>query len=116
LAAPGDISTTGNVYASNIVAEAPFEIQVYDFAANIGGRYGVDTQTNTVTATLPASPPVGGAVFFADAAGAYNILNLIIDPNGQTIMGTPGNMTVSTPNQSVGLFWNGSTWRIYNAG
>jgi hypothetical protein len=114
--AGGNISVTGSVYASNLVAEAAFEIQVYDFAANIGGRYGVDTQTNTVTATLPASPPVGGAVFFADAAGAYNILNLIIDPNGQTIMGTPGNMTVSTPNQSVGLFWNGTTWRIYNAG
>jgi hypothetical protein len=116
LTAPGDISASGNVYASNIMAEAPFEIRVYDFAANIGGRYGVDTQTNTVTATLPANPPVGGAVFFADAAGAYNILNLIINPNGQTIMGTPGNMTVSTPNQSVGLFWNGTTWRIYNAG
>ena len=116
LSAPGDISATGNVYASNLVAEAPFEIQVYNFNANIGGRYGVDTTTNTVTATLPASPSVGGAVFFADAAGAYNILNLIIDPNGQTIMGTPGNMTVSTPNQSVGLFWNGTTWRIYNAG
>jgi hypothetical protein len=116
LTAPGDISATGNVYASNLVAEAPFEIRVYDFAANIGGRYGVNTQTNTVTATLPASPPVGGAVFFADAAGAYNILNLIIDPNGQTIMGATGNMTVSTNNQSVGLFWNGSTWRIYNAG
>jgi hypothetical protein len=114
--AGGNISVTGSVYASNLVAEAAFEIQVYDFTANIGGRYGVDTQTNTVTATLPASPPVGGAVFFADSAGAYNILNLIIDPNGQTIMGTPGNMTVSTPNQSVGLFWNGTTWRIYNAG
>ena len=116
LTAVGDIGTDGNVYARNIVAETPFEIQVYNFNADIGGRYGVDTQTNTVTATLPAAPPTGGAVFFADAAGAYNINNLIVDPNGGTIMGATGNMTVSTPNQSVGLFWNGTTWRIYNAG
>ena len=116
LSVAGDISAVGNVYARNIVAEAPFEIQVYNFNADIGGRYGVDTQTNTVTATLPATPPTGGAVFFADAAGAYNINNLIIDPNGGTIMGATGNMTVSTPNQSVGLFYNGTTWRIYNAG
>jgi hypothetical protein len=110
------LSASGNVYGTNIVAESAFEIQVYNFNANVGGRYGVDTQTNPVTATLPASPTLGGAVFFADAAGAYNINNLIIDPNGGTIMGSSGNMTVSTPNQSVGLFYNGSTWRIYNAG
>jgi len=31
-------------------------------------------------------------------------------------MGASGNMTVSTNNQSVGLFYNGTTWRTYNAG
>jgi hypothetical protein len=116
LTAVGDIGTDGNVYARNIVAEAPFIVIATNFEANIGGRYGVDTTGGTVTATLSNTPPTGGAVFFADAGGAYSSNNLIIDPNGGTIMGATGNMTVSTPNQSVGLFYNGTTWRIYNAG
>ena len=112
----GDISATGNVYATNIVAEAPFSIQTANFNAVIGGRYGVNTTGGAVTATLPVAPATGGAVFFADAGGAYSSNNLIINPNGGTIMGASGNMTVSTDNQSVGLFYNGATWRIYNAG
>ena len=115
ISATGNV-TAGNVYANNIVAEAPFIVIATNFEANIGGRYGVDTTGGTVTATLSNTPPTGGAVFFADAGGAYSSNNLIIDPNGGTIMGATGNMTVSTPNQSVGLFYNGTTWRIYNAG
>ena len=118
LTAVGDIGTDGNVYATNIVAEASFSIQTSDFNAVFGGRYGVDTTGGAVTATLPAPPATGTgmAVFFADAGGAYATNNLIINPNGGTIMGASGNMTVSTNNQSVGLFYNGATWRTYNAG
>jgi hypothetical protein len=112
----GNVSVTGNVLANNIVAEATFSIQTANFNAVIGGRYGVNTTANTVTATLPSSPATGGAVFFADAGGTYSSNNLIINPNGATIMGASGNMTVSTDNQSVGLFYNGATWRTYNAG
>jgi hypothetical protein len=137
----GNISTTGNITAANLgniasinldgnasnvlagngtwiatVAEASFSIQTANFNASTGNRYGVNTTGGAVTATLPASPATGGAVFFADAGGAYATNNLIINPNGQTIMGASGNMTVSTDNQSVGLFYNGATWRTYNAG
>jgi len=98
------------------VGEAAFSIQSNNFAATTGSRYGVNTVSNTVTATLPASPATGGAIFFADAGGAFATNNLIVNPNGRTIMGASGNMTVSTNNQSFGLFYNGSTWRTYNAG
>jgi len=110
------ISVSGNVYATNIVAEANFIIKTADFNAGIGNRYGVNTTGGAVAATLPASPATGGAVFFADAGGTYSTNNLIINPNGATIMGASGNLTVTTDNQSVGLFWNGATWRTYNAG
>jgi hypothetical protein len=112
----GNVSVTGNVSANNIVAEGVFSIQTANFNAVIGARYGVNTTGGAVTATLPASPATGGAVFFADAGGAYSSNNLNINPNGGTIMGASGNLTVSTDNQSVGLFWNGATWRTYNAG
>jgi hypothetical protein len=104
----------GNIYATNIVAEAPFSIQSSNFSANAGGRYGVNTSAGAVTSTLPASPSTGGAIFFADAGGAFASNNLTINPNGQTIMGSAGNMTVSNNNQSFGLFFNGATWRTYN--
>ena len=109
----GDI-TANNIYATNIVAEASFSIQNSNFNANIGGRYGVNTISGAVTATLPTSPATGGAIFFADAGGAFASNNLTINPNGQTIMGSAGNMTVSTDNQSFGLLFNGATWRTYN--
>jgi hypothetical protein len=125
----GNVSVVGQVAAttyygdgSNLTgiasgaAEAPFTIQASNFTVTAGSRYGVNTTGGVVTATLPSTPTTGSAVFFADAGGAYATNNLIVDPNGQTIMGTSGTMTVSTNNQSVGLFYNGTTWRTYNAG
>jgi hypothetical protein len=115
--------TTGNltfpdssVQTTAPLAEAPFIVQSSNFVANAGARYGVNTTGGAVTATLPATPTTGIAIFFADAGGAYATNNLTINRNGQTIMGSATNLTVSTDNQSVGLFYNGTTWRIYNAG
>ena len=115
--------TTGNltfpdssVQTTAPVAEFPFSVQSSNFVANAGARYGVNTTGGAVTATLPATPATGIAIFFADAGGAYATNNLTINRNGQTIMGSATNLTVSTDNQSVGLFYNGTTWRIYNAG
>jgi hypothetical protein len=76
-------------------------------------RYGVNTTGGAITATLPATPSTGQAIFFADAGGAYATNNLTVAPNGQTIMGTAGDLTVSTTNQNFGLFYNGTTWRTY---
>ena len=103
---------------STSVAEAPFVVQTGNFNAEIGGRYGVDTYSadGPVTATLPTSPSNGDAVFFADAGNYANNGALTIDAGTNTIMDGDTTMVVSTNNQSVGLFWNGRTWRIYNAG
>ena len=111
---PGNISTSGNVYATNIVAEASFNIQSSNFNAIVGNRYGVDTTSNPVTATLTAFPITGTAVFFADAGGAFATNNFTINPVGRTIMGSSGNYVVNTNNNSFGLFWNGTTWRTYS--
>jgi hypothetical protein len=123
------ITTTGNItvgtgsfiiadgtYLTNVpgaVAESPFSIETASFSAVAGARYGVDTTGGAVTATLPATPATGQAIFFADAGGAYATNNLTVSPNGLTIMGDSGDMIVNTPNQNFGLFWNGTTWRTY---
>lgn len=100
------------------VAEPGFTLQAGNFTAVAGGRYGVDTYNadGPVTATLPASPNNGDAVFFADAGGYAQNGALTIDAGTNSIMDNGTTMTVTTSNQSVGLFWNGRTWRTYNAG
>lgn len=113
-------STTASINYSNgnpYGVESPFSVQASNFNAVAGGRYGVNTSGGQVIATLPASPVTGQAVLFADAGGAFATHNLIINPGVGSIMGGGFGvtMTVSTNNQSVGLFFNGTTWRIYNA-
>ena len=120
----GNLTLPGNTFAVNyanttpvsIVPEQNFLIEVINFEALSGGRYGVNTAGGAVTATLPSAPATGAAILFADAGGAFATNNLTIDPNGGTIMGSGSSMTISTDNQTVGLFYSGTTWRIYNAG
>jgi len=106
---------TGNLswVVSSSDAEQDFSIHTSVFNATSGSRHAVDTSSTAVTATLPASPATGDAIFFADAGGNYATNNLIIGRNGNTIMGSATDMTVNTNNQSFGLFYNGTTWRIY---
>jgi hypothetical protein len=118
ISATGDVSynsTTGVISytAPTNTAEQDFSIHTAVFNATAGSRHAVDTSSTAVTATLPASPATGDAIFFADAGGNYATNNLIIGRNGNTIMGSATDMTVSSNNQSVGLFYNGTTWRIY---
>ena len=108
-------------FVTSVVSEAQFIIMTNSFASTAGNRYGVNTVSGPVTAFLPLSgsvtnPNSGDAVLFADAGGAFSTNTFTIDPGFKTIMGGAGPLTVTTNGQSVGLFWNGSTWRIYNAG
>ena len=95
------------------VSESSFSVQTADFNVVAGERYGIDTSSNTVTATLPGSPSTGDAIYFADAGGNYATNKLTLARNGNTIMGSASDMDVTTNNQSVGVFYNGTTWRIY---
>jgi hypothetical protein len=94
--------------------EPSFSIQTTNFNAVVGTRYGVNTSSGTVTATLPAGPSTGDAIFFADAGGSYNVNNFTIARNtGQTINGAAANLTYSINGLNSGVFWNGSGWRTY---
>jgi hypothetical protein len=95
------------------VAEASFSVQTANFNATAGSRYGVNTGSNTVTATLPASPSTGDAIYFADAGGSYATNKLTLARNGKNIMGLAQDMDVTANNQSFGVFYNGSEWRTY---
>jgi len=104
---------SGFALTSAILAEPAFTIKTTDFNATAGSRYGYNTTAGVVTATLPASPAAGDAIYFADASGTASTNNFIIARNSQTIMGSASNMTVNVNDQSFGLFYNGTTWRVY---
>jgi hypothetical protein len=78
-----------------------------------GNRIAANTTGGAFTITLPASPSAGNYVEFSDGGGAFQTNNLTISRNGGTIMALSEDMTLSTNNISVGLVYNGTTWRIY---
>ena len=93
--------------------EQGFVIRSADFNAVATGRYGVDTSGGIVTATLPASPSAGEAIYFMDAGGAFGSNTFTVDRNGNTINGAASNLAKTTNGESFGLMYTGSTWRTY---
>jgi hypothetical protein len=105
-----DIQNASGV--SVLGTEPQFTLKYQNFYADAGQRYCIDTAGSAVTVTLPASPATGAAIFFVDAFGSFNTNNLTIDGNNKNIMGSP-TLVVSTANQSIGVFYNGTEWRTY---
>lgn len=76
--------------------------------------YGCNTTSAAFTVTMPASPSNGDKFFFDDAGGTWHSNNLTIDPNGNTINGVSGSLTVNVRYASFGLvFWTALGYRIF---
>jgi hypothetical protein len=84
-----------------------------NYTAVSGNRISADTTGGAFTITLPAGPSTNNYVEISDGGSAFQTNNLTISRNGSTIMGLSEDMTLSTNNISVGLVYNGTTWRIY---
>jgi hypothetical protein len=89
--------------------------QSSSFTASAGKGYPVNTTSAGVTATLPASPTAGQAVGFVDYAGTFATYNLTINPNGGKILGSTGNVIVTTNRESLLFVYIDSTkgWLPY---
>lgn len=111
-----DGSTSGGI---NIVSSSTDEprFEVYSNTMNIGTslnkRYGIDTSNVATTIYLPSNPNMGDTFFVADAGGAFATNNLTISRNGMTINDQASDIVLNTNGDSIGMFWNGSTWRLY---
>lgn len=105
---------TNNIEVRSIATgEAGFAVITSATTVVAGGRYAVDTSSAAVTCTLPAAPNAGDAIFFIDAGGAFATNNLTLARNGKTIMGAASDLLVTVNNDSVGIVYNGATWRTY---
>ena len=99
--------------SSLLKSEPSFDAKTTNFNALSGHRYGIDTSSGTVNATLPSSPVIGDAIYFIDFGGAFSTNNFNILRNGKTIMNQTSDLTVSKDGERFGLAWSGATWRVY---
>lgn len=67
--------------------------------------YWVNTTAGAVTLTLPASPVIGDFIKITDLAGTFATNNLTVARNGQNIMRTADDMTISTNGASIRMVW-----------
>ncbi|HEX7642032.1 MAG TPA: phage tail protein [Burkholderiaceae bacterium] len=76
------------------------------------GIYLIDTRANTVAITLPSRPNYGDTFDFIDAAGTFGANNLILNNNGNTIMGILDVLYCNVSGLEFRLWWNGADWRL----
>jgi hypothetical protein len=78
--------------------------------------YFINTSSNAITATLPASPTLGDFISFIDYAGTFDTNNLTVARNGNKIQGDASDLTVATERAGFTLVYVDSTqgWLLQN--
>lgn len=82
-----------------------------NYTAVAGDYIAADTTGGVFTITLPSFPTAGQPVDFSSGP-LCSTNNLTIARNGQTIMSTASDLTVSTNNVQFTLVFDGTTWRL----
>jgi len=100
----GDITTNFGTNAWRIVST--------NFTINAGDRIAVNTSGGTVTGTLPATPLSGTMVTLGDLNSTWNINNLTINGNGNTILGD-STLVCNVPTKLLTLFYTGTNWSVF---
>jgi hypothetical protein len=85
-------------------------VQSSNFTAVPFGEYLIDTDSNTITLTLPASPAKGMTVYFSDVAGTFDKNRVTVDGNGEKIYGESSDIFYDRRWFSGGLKYIDSTY------
>ena len=93
-------------------------VQTSDFNATSNTGYPVNTTSNPITATLPATPTVGNNIIFTDYAGTWNVNALTINPNGNKLEGSSSNYVINVSYGSVSIVFVDPIqgWLLYSSG
>jgi hypothetical protein len=84
-------------------------VKTADFTAVKGEAYPVNTTSDEITVTLPATPSAGDQVQLVDYAGTFDTNQLIIDPNGEDIEGQTDDLVLRGEREGVILTYIDST-------
>ena len=109
-------SNTSGVLSWEPAKTFEYSTQASSFSAVAFGGYFVNTTSNVVTATLPASPAVGDTIRFLDVAKTFDTNAFTVARNGKLIQGDAENLTVTTESAAFELIFSGDTfgWRIFS--
>ena len=77
-----------------------------------GDNISADVSAGSFTITLPAFPLNGQSIKVSQGPGSFALNPVILDRNGQSIMGLNENMNLDIDNVSVELVFNNGDWRI----
>ena len=101
---------SGNLSFATLSGGASWQaIKTANFNVTAKEGYFVDTNSTTITATLPASPTIGDFVQFIDYAGTFDTNNFTVARNGNKIQGDATDLTVSVERAGLTLVYTGSS-------
>ena len=80
-------------------------VRTASFTAVAGNAYPVNTTSNAVTVTLPASPTAGQIVQITDYAGTFATNACTVNPNGNKINSAASSATLSTNREGVSIVY-----------
>lgn len=109
-------STTAGVATWSPAQSFAFSVEDLSFNAEAYGAYFVDTSSNAVTVTLPASPSTGDTIRFFDIAKTFDTNVFTVGRNGKLIQGDAEDLVVSTESAAFELVFSNDTygWRIFS--
>jgi hypothetical protein len=104
--------------SGTIVAGTDWQaVKTADFTAVAGEGYFIDTTSSAITVTLPASPSIGDEVSLVDYGGNSATNKITLNVNGNKILGSSLNKTISTNETGIILVYTDSTkgWVVSGA-
>ena len=109
---------SGNLSFATVSGGAAWQAVVTSttFTATVKYGYFVNTSSNAITCTLPASPTIGDFISFIDYAGTFDTNNFTVARNGNPIQGSATDLTVATERAGFTLVYVDSTqgWLLQN--
>ena len=105
----------GNASAAGLDFDSAIKTASFTAVANKG--YFVDTASNVLSVTLPASPSVGEEVHVIDSSNSAATNNITIVRNGNPIASSASDLTVAVNGAAFRLIWSGSStfgWVLMN--
>ena len=109
---------SGNLSFATVSGGAQWQAVTSSTTFNATVKYGyfVNTSSNAITCTLPASPTQGDFISFIDYSGTFQTNNFTVARNGNKIQGDATDLVVATQRAGFTLVYADSTqgWLLQN--
>ena len=115
---PSGVTLTNNGSATGFGQTFDATVKTADFTADANTGYFVNTTSNEIIVTLPASPSAGDQVTVIDYAGTFDTNACVLGNNGNPIEGVSEGQGTIVDRQALTLTYTDATqgWVVSSAG